>query len=232
MGGSAAQALTLVQYDFGTPPGVSTMTLAPTTTAANISASNLSGGSGGNLQTGVATNPATINFGNYSAFFPVSTTSAAAVANNSYFEFTVTLTGGSQWNLNFLSFDASRVGSGSSYASFALRSSLNNFGSDIGGVQTTTNSFPTFSPMTFSLTAPAYQNLAAPITFRVYVFGELRLDPRIASPARALFDNVTLNGTPATPIPFAFTPLPGLALTWVTGAARRIRSHPQALKKG
>ncbi|GAP93556.1 hypothetical protein [Leptolyngbya sp. NIES-2104] len=164
----------------------------------------------------------------------VATTSAAAVTNNSFFSFTVTPTGGTLLNLNFLRFDAAFTGlpsiggQASSYTSFSLRSSLDNYSSDTGGVLTTNTRSPTFSPMTFSLTAPAYQNLAAPITFRVYVFGvsySRPTPPRFTDGAGARFDNVTLDATPITPVPFAFTPLPGLALAWVTGAARqRMRS--------
>lgn len=96
--------------------------------------------------------------------------------------FTFTLDANPGFEIDFTSFVYTGQASGS-FASpqLALRSSLDSFGSNIGS--------PTSSGATISLSAGTYQNLTAPIEFRLYVWN--------ASAATATYsvNDFTFNGT-------------------------------------
>jgi hypothetical protein len=78
-----------------------------------------------------------------------------------YFEWTLTPNAGFQIDLGDFQYTGQASGSGPS--SFAFRSSLDSFGSDIGS--------PTASGTTIALNAAVYQDIASSITFRLYGFG-------------------------------------------------------------
>lgn len=85
----------------------------------------------------------------------------ASLDTTAYFEFTLTPTAGYQ--IDFSNFIYTAQASGSGATSVAFRSSVDNFANNIGTA--TTNG------TTISLTDPAYQNIATPITFRMYGWG-------------------------------------------------------------
>jgi len=92
--------------------------------------------------------------------------SAGTISTGSYFSFTLTPNAG--YAINFESFVFSRQRSGTGPLTWAVRSSLDNFAANIG---------ETFSPgtsngsTTINISSTAYQNITAPVTFRVYGWG-------------------------------------------------------------
>ena len=116
-----------------------------------------------------------------------------ALADADYFEFTVTPDPGFQFNLDSLVFDYAVSGEGQFEATFFARSNLDGFTTNI--VEVSTGPSGTFAMASGDLSAPLYQNVTAPIMFRIYLFdsnnGEVNFD---------LIDNVMLLGT-VTPIP-------------------------------
>ena len=81
--------------------------------------------------------------------------------NTAYFYFTITPNTGYQ--ISFVSFVYNGQASGTGPTSFAFRSSLDGFVSDIGT--------PTASGATINLSATLFQNVTTPITFRIYGWG-------------------------------------------------------------
>jgi len=143
---------------------------------------------------------------------------AQAVANNTYFQFTVTPNINREMDLTSLTFTAARGGA-STPRGWVLRSSINGFSSNIA-TELIPSVLPTFSPFSVDLSGAAFQNLTTATTFRVYFF----------SPAGSLngnFDNLQLNGT-VNAIGNALAPEPGtFALTLLgicgIGVSRRLR---------
>lgn len=78
-----------------------------------------------------------------------------------YFEFTLTPNPGYQ--INFVSFVYTGQASDTGPTSFAFRSSLDGFSANIGS--------PSATGTTIDLSAPAYQSITTPITFRFYGWG-------------------------------------------------------------
>jgi hypothetical protein len=70
---------------------------------------------------------------------------------------------------------------------FALRSSIDNFGSNIGSGTGTT----TLTNVTYSLTANQYQSIEDQIEFRIYFYGSNTGNP---SGAMGFFDDIVING--------------------------------------
>jgi len=85
---------------------------------------------------------------------------ATAFDANDYFTFTLTPASGFQ--INFVSLVYSGQSSGTGPTTFMLRSSLDNYVSNIGSSSVSS---------TISLAASTYQNITVPITFRLYGFG-------------------------------------------------------------
>ncbi|MBC7937450.1 MAG: choice-of-anchor D domain-containing protein, partial [Rhizobacter sp.] len=99
-----------------------------------------------------------------------------------YLEFSLNPTSG--YEINFTNFVyTGQVSSGSPL--IAIRSSLDNFSSNIGT--------PIFSGSTVLLTGAEYQNVGCPISFRFYVFN-------IGSGAAFSINNFTFNGTITSPV--------------------------------
>jgi hypothetical protein len=80
---------------------------------------------------------------------------------NDYFEFT--LTPNATYEIDFVSFVYTAQASGTGATTFAFRSSLDSFATNIGT--------PIAAGATISLAGAAYQNLTTPITFRLYGWG-------------------------------------------------------------
>lgn len=212
LAGPAAAQVQIVQYQFSRAGpggnGISISSLTATTVSPNVSASDVSF-SGSVAQQGA--------FGaDLLAVVPnsTSTTAALAVANNSYFQFTVTPNAGQAMNLTSLTFNA--VFGDLPPAGFVLRSSADGYATNIDSQLVTANDYQNPAFYTEDLTAAAYQNLTDPISFRVYSFG-LRPD-RTAM----FYDDLTLNGT-FTPVP---EPATLLAVAAVGLAVARRRRHP------
>jgi len=85
----------------------------------------------------------------------------AAINTANYFTFT--LTPNTNYKINFVSFMYTGQSSGTGATSVAVRSSVDNFGANIGTA--------TVSGTTISLAGTAYQNITTAITFRVYGWG-------------------------------------------------------------
>lgn len=103
---------------------------------------------------------------------------------NKYFSFTLTPAEGYQLNLSSLDMTLQRSGTGPT--SFAFRSSLDGFTSNIGSIELSSTSATSQS---IDLSAVAYQGLTESITFRLFAFG--------ASSAAGTFsvNEFTFNGT-------------------------------------
>lgn len=211
-------ALVLVQYGFDT-------NLSPTSTASGVSGTAITagtppGGSGitysmGRVGDGTAIDGNALLFDRTPS---VSVTSLnAAQANNAYFEFTVQPSS-STLTLESLTFRARNTFTNS--GSFAVASSLNNYGTTLLN-NSISNTYSTFSaPL-----SAAFQNLSAPVTFRVYSW-----DTGGFATTGLLTDTVQVDGTVTpTPVPFGFVPLPGLLLAW--GASRGRKALKQKLAK-
>ena len=100
-----------------------------------------------------------------------------------YFEFILTPNAGR--SINFISCVYSSQVSNTNISNFAFRSSLDGFTTDIGTPTATT----TATVVTINLSAPAYQNIITPITFRIYAWG-----PAAAAPNTFSINDFTFNG--------------------------------------
>lgn len=132
----------------GTDPGLTAPYTAGQTFDPLISVSGISRGSG---VTGTAA-------GNR---YAASSWNTAAIDLDAYFSFVITPTVGSP--VSFTDFTYTGQASGTGATIFAFRSSLDNFATDIGS--------PTATGATINLTGTAYQNVTAPIEFRLYGWG-------------------------------------------------------------
>jgi hypothetical protein len=93
--------------------------------------------------------------------YNASSWNTAALDPDAYFEFTLTPNAGIA--INFTSFVYTSQVSNATIANFSFRSSLDAFTADIGIASAT--------GATIDLSLPAYQNIAAAITFRLYAWG-------------------------------------------------------------
>ncbi len=155
-------------------------TLIPTVTASSITnASLVSFGASGNLLNAAPANGATGGNNNL----------PSAISVNSYFQFVVTPNIGQSMSISSVGIDA---GFGNN-ASFAIRSSLDSFATDIGAQS---NLSATLTGYNYSVSGnPSFQNITSTTIFRVYLHG--------ANNNQTMnFDNVVVNGaTVAIPEP-------------------------------
>lgn len=152
--------------------------------------------------TGGAKSSTTVNISttSHNAFIRSSasgdTTESAAVSNDDSWSFTVTPNPGAAVSLTSLDFQHGNnsQATGVSFTSnFVVRSSLDGFVANLGtGVysRTTSSTTSTFSTANIDLTGAEFQNLTAPITFKIFEF-----DASTNSQDIARLDNVVLNGT-------------------------------------
>ena len=171
---------TILQYTF---PG---SVFSPTTVASYVSATDVnSTGSSASLQPGFSY-PNSIFLANPDGLAP---DAAAAVAQDRFFQFTVSPLKGGILNLTDLSFDAGRGGP-STPRGYVVRSSLDGFGSDLGMGLVTTQQ-PDLLTYTTQL-HDVFASVTGPVTFRVYGFSP--------SGAGIFFDNLTLEGALYSPV--------------------------------
>lgn len=101
---------------------------------------------------------------------------AGAVSGDDYFTFTLTPINGASLNLTSLNFGTAFYANASNnYTAYLfVRSSVDNFATNIGSIisitgQSNTTS-PSFAQQSLNLSGGIYQNLTTPITFRFYVY--------------------------------------------------------------
>lgn len=119
------------------------------------------------------------------------TSAAAAIANGVYFSFSLQPDSGYWLNLTNLTFNAGRGGA-STPRGWALRSSLDGFAATIAGADIPTQR-PNWTAYDVDLSAPIFQNVTDPITFRFYVYST-------NDGATMEFDDLVLNGS-IQPVP-------------------------------
>ncbi len=170
-GSTAVRANILAGYDFNSPSG----TGVASAEANNITAGNLTAGAGLTLEA----NTGTFSYNNW--------TSAGSINATDYYEFTITPDAGYDLTLTSLTFKQDKE-HGDSPDNWQLRSSLDNFGSAVNsGATSNDDSFAT--TISTDLTGGDFDNLSAPITFRLYAFNAAN------SGRYWRIEDVTLNGT-------------------------------------
>ncbi|GAB3029669.1 endonuclease/exonuclease/phosphatase family protein [Spirosoma pulveris] len=193
---------TLAQWNFEGTPGSLTAAVAPTITADNAafgsgvtSVTFVAGNGGGRAYTGTGWN-------------------VASPDANKYIQFSLGPVASYTMALAQLSFDEQRSGTGPT--TWTLRSSLDNYATDINTTPTSTTS-PTssgsFTSRVVSLSAStAFQNLSTPVTFRIYGYGAS------GSGGTWRFDNVQVSGStgPSDPTAPLISVIPGSLLAFAT----------------
>lgn len=208
-----AAAAVLTSYNFGSPGQETTMedspAFGPSSVAAGLTATPVRDPAGtvGIEISSAATTPEGAPFLRVDPQGS-SPDPATAIANNKYYEFSLTADAGNTLNLDNLEFDVAR-GGGSTPRGYIVRSSLDNFASDLSQADVATVR-PNYTHVTVPLSA---LNVSG-ATFRIYSYspgGGASLD----------YDNVTVNGD-VIPEPTA-AGLLGLAGLALLGRRRRAR---------
>jgi hypothetical protein len=207
----AARGDVLVDYSFdGIPASLTKITAPPTSTAANLSVTDINA---------TASHASLLASGNNNIFLGrLLSTVDASVSGDRYFEFTVTPDHGYQLDLTGLSFDVARGGD-STPRGWALRSSLDGFAANIG-TDTIPTVQPSFTSAAVSLGAAPYQDLTDGITFRVYGYM-----PTESTYIGLYFDNVNLQGNVSlVPEPGAYAAVAAAGLLAWAGWRRRTQA--------
>jgi hypothetical protein len=181
-----------------------------------------SGSTAGNFTIGAGLTNAGLSTTSNNAFARSDTTAASEAAaadtpsagtGTSYFGFTVTP--GTTLSLTSLTFksayNAATAGGAAATASYFVRSSRDNFTTDISSTfnetyQDVTGANGTFTTRTVDLSAASFQNLSSAVEFRIYIYDNstnVNQTPRL--------DDVTLNGVPE-PSSVGLAALGGLGL--------------------
>lgn len=192
--------LVLVEYTFAGA------TLNPTTVDSSVNASIISAGSGAAVNVASVAIPSTMNYNTT----VVSTSSAAAITNNSFFQFTVTPNSGATFSN--LSFEVGKGGS-SSPRGYDLRSSLDSYATTISTAEVTqvaTPASPTFQTFSVPLTGSQYLNVSSPVTFRIYGYTP-------TTSATLTYNRITLSSTSVPEPSTVILSLAGIAtLAWTS----------------
>ena len=147
-------------------------------------------------------------------------TQAGAVTANQYFSFTLTPNTGTPLSLNSLSFDYANYSTDATFPTegFVVRSSVDNFAANTAaGVTSAAASNGAFATSNISLAAAAFQNLTAPIEFRIYIY-----DGTTNANRGAAIDNITVTNVPE-PTTYAML-LAGVSFVTVLRCRRRVRA--------
>ncbi len=181
---------------------------------ANISAASLTLGSG-------ITAAANGNRFGGSGWFDAGNTAGGntlgeAINGNSYIQFIVTPTGGATFSATSLDFTWDRSATGPS--SVALRSSFDNFATDLGSVTNIIQS--AFAPN--SITIAGLNNVAAATTFRLYGFGASATGGTGGFDTNTDAPSVTFNGSvTAVPEPTSIALVSLMGCTGLVSGYRR-----------
>jgi hypothetical protein len=212
-----ARGAVLAQYNFSTIGNVENLTgvgdgFQAQVVAPGITATNMTDGSpGGALiieASKAATAPPDAPFFRVDRATIAATSAASAVANGAFATFTITPA--AEMDLTDLQFDVMR-GGGATPRGYVVRSSADNFATDLSTADLLT-ARPTYTHITVPLTGASFQDLTAPIEFRLYVYAP-------AAGNSVDWDNITLNGT-VVPEPAGLTAL-SLAATGILARRRR-----------
>ena len=173
-----------------------------------IGGSLLDGPGAGLLSAGVIVSDA-------ACFLPgsASVNAASAIANSDYIEFTLAAAPSLGLSLGSFSFNAART-TGTGDAGFVLRSSRDNFSTDIASLAVAAVR-PGSSSFNFGLSAPKFQNIAGPTTFRLYGY---------STGGGLCFDDISVNGSVVhliSSVPEPGTMLFGVALFGTLGMRQR-----------
>ena len=188
-----SQAAELLRYNFGTPGSESTVetapAFAPTIFGTGLTATPVRDPMS-TVGIEISSAPAGATIPPNAPFLRLdpqgsSTSAAAAIAGNKYFEFTLTPEAGYQFTLDSIAFDVTR-GGGSTPRGYVLRSSVDNFTADLAGGDLTT-ARPTYTPVSVTL-GSTYADLTTPVTFRFYNYAP-------AAGNSIDYDNISLSGT-------------------------------------
>ncbi|MBV9008127.1 MAG: PEP-CTERM sorting domain-containing protein [Verrucomicrobia bacterium] len=157
-----------------------------------------------------------------------SSTEAGAVTNNNYYTFTLTPNAGIVLDLTSLTFRYALDNSGGSTgfnATYFVRSSIDNFATDVGSVPASAGKGKTtaFTTANIDLTASQFQNLSSAVTFRIYIY-----DNSNTTTQQDLLDDVIVNGSLAlVPEPSTYAMM-GLGIGLLAAAQRFRRSRRSA----
>ena len=151
-------------------------------------------------------------------FLPGSTSvdAASAIANRDYIEFTLAPGPGLGLSLGSFTFDAARTLAAGA-AGFVLRSSLDNFTTDIGASTVASVRLGSTS-FNFPLSAQKYQNIAGPATFRLFGYATGGAGSGLC------FDDISVNGAVVhlvTSVPEPGTSVFGLGLLGAAALRQR-----------
>lgn len=194
-----SHSATIARYQFGTPGSETVAETGPgyaaTIIGLNAAATSITDPAStiGLEISSAATTPANAPFLRVDTQ-GTSTSAAEAVTNNKYFQFTITPSSGFFLNSTSLTFDAAR-GGGATPRGYAVRSSADGFAANLATADLLTVR-PTYTPVSIDLSGPAFQNIpdSTGLTFRFYSFAP-------AAGQSVDYDNITLEGTIATPEP-------------------------------
>lgn len=185
---NSAKAIVLVQYQFGTPGQETTNetgpAYGPTITGANLTATPVTDP----LNTvGIEISSAAIIPAN-APFLRVdpqgnSADAVAAVANNKYFQFTLSPAGDLALDLDNLTFDVARGGAGTPRG-YVVRSSLDGFTNNLAQADVGTTR-PNYTAVSVDLNS--FAPSTSPVVFRIYSYST-------GAGASVDYDNVTVNG--------------------------------------
>lgn len=187
----------------GTNPNTSNPFTAGQTTSLDLTASGIGRGSG-------------ITGSNANDRYSAIGWNSVSLDTTDYFAWTLAPTTGH--TIDLVSFTYTGQASGTGPTSFALRSSVDSFGTSIGA--------PTATGTTITLTSSSYQGLSGPIEFRLYGWG--------ASSSSGTFsvNDFTFNGAvSAVPEPSTYAALAGMASLGMAFVRRR-RARGKAARPG
>lgn len=111
-----------------------------------------------------------------------------AISTNSYFFTTINPLSGKKMSLTSLTVNLARGGAATPRG-YAIRSSIDNYATSLGTADLATQR-TTWTAVTIDLTGAEFQNLTAPLTFRVYIYA-----PSTTNVVD--FDDIIINGTVA-----------------------------------